>query len=88
MLPHFLLFSLKPRYDNERVASDGSIYSPGWKNSTKQTSKQQQQQTKEQQTRDIENKKTFENIPSTAEEKANALKRVYAENLDIQKKKK
>ena len=31
-------------------------------------------------------KKTFENIPSTAEEKANALKRVYAENLDIQKK--
>ena len=49
----------------------------------KQTTKQQ---TKQQQTRDIENKKTFENIPSTAEEKANALKRVYAENLDIQKK--
>ena len=33
-------------------------------------------------------KKTFENIPSnsqTAEEKANALEKVYAENLDIKK---
>ena len=84
---HFLLFSPQLPYDNERVAWDGNIYSPGWKNITKQTSKQQQQQRKQQQTRDIENlKKIFENIPSnsqTAEEKANALKGVNAENLDI-----
>ena len=61
----------------------GIYIHPDEKTAPNKHCKQQQQQTKQQQTRDLE---TFENIPSTAEEKANALKRVYAENLDIQKK--